>query len=246
MKAGYNRDVIYSRRTLLGAASALASSAARAADARKFSDRLWSSITGIYAATLKHPFLTGLTDGSLPKDRFEFYLKQDSLYLVAFAEGLGVLASKAPRVDWLMTLNQHAIDSVKTERQLHESILRGAAARTMAPVNYAYTNHFLAAIHRKPFAEGLCSVLPCYWIYWEVGRELKKRGSKNADYAKWIDQYSDPAYGKSVQLVLDMINEESKRLDEDRKQACVDLFVTSSRYEYLFWDMAWRLEAWKP
>jgi thiaminase/transcriptional activator TenA len=211
-----------------------------------FSAVLWKSVAPIYAQTLRHPFLTGLTDGTLPKEKFEFYLKQDSLYLVAFAEALGVLASKAPRVDWMMTLNQHAIDSVKTERQLHESILRGASARVMAPVNYAYSNHFLATVHRKSFAEGLCALLPCYWIYWEAGKELKKKGSANADYRKWIDQYADPAYGKTVRLVLDMIDEESKRLDADRKQACVDLFVTSSRYEYLFWDMAWRLEAWKP
>ncbi len=217
-----------------------------AAPTGKFSSQLWSSITEIYAQTLRHPFLTGLADGTLAKEKFEFYLKQDSLYLVAFAEALGVLASKAPRVDWMMTLNQHAIDSVKTERELHESILRGASASKMAPVNYAYSNHFLATVHRKSFAEGLCALLPCYWIYWEVGKELKKRGSKNADYRKWIDQYAGEGYGKTVQLVLDMIDEESKRLDADRKQACVDLFVTSSRYEYLFWDMAWRLEAWKP
>ena len=234
-----------SRRVFLGGALA-AAGGSLAAEPKLFSDRLWSSIREIYAATLKHPFLTGLVDGSLPKDRFEYYLKQDSLYLVAFAEALGVLASKAPRVDWMSTLNQHAIDCVKTERGLHEAILRGAAAKTMAPVNYAYSNHYLATVHRKPFSEGLSALLPCYWIYWEVGRELRKKGSKNPDYQKWIVQYSDESYGKTVQLVLDMINEESKRLDEDRKQACVDLFVTSSRYEYLFWDMAWRLEAWKP
>lgn len=220
--------------------------AGRAAETKRFSDRLWTSIAEIYAETLRHPFLTGLTDGTLPKNRFEFYLQQDSLYLVAFAEALGVLASKAPRIDWMTTLNQHAIDCVKTERQLHESILRGSSARSMAPMNYAYSNHFLATVHRKPFAEGLCALLPCYWIYWEVGRELRKKGSKNPDYAKWIAQYSSEDYGKTVRLVLYMIDEESKRLDEERKQACVDLFVTSSRYEYLFWDMAWRMETWKP
>lgn len=217
-----------------------------AAQNKRFQDHLWASIGPIYAAMLRHPFLTGLTSGTLPKDRFEFYLKQDSLYLVAFAEALGVLASKAPRVDWMITLNQHAIDSVKTERNLHESILRGASAQSMAPTNYAYTNHLLSAVHRKPFAEGLSALLPCYWVYLEVGRELKKRGSKNADYQKWIDQYASDGYGKTVQLVLDMINQESARLDDGRKKACTDLFTASSRYEYQFWDMAWRLEEWKP
>lgn len=213
---------------------------------KRFQDQLWTSIEPIYAATLKHPFLTGLTDGTLPKDRFEFYLKQDSLYLVAFAEALGLLASKAPRVDWMMTLNQHAIDSVKTERSLHEAILRGAAAQSMAPTNYAYTSHLLATVHRKSFAEGLSALLPCYWIYLEVGRQLKKRGSRNADYQKWIDQYASEGYSKTVGMVLDMINEESKGLNDAVRKDCVDNFVASARYEYQFWDMAWRLEEWKP
>jgi thiaminase/transcriptional activator TenA len=236
---------MYSRRDLawLAAGPLWANSAAGPTG---FAAELWKSITNIYSATLRHPFLTGLTDGTLPPDRFRFYLAQDSLYLVAFAEALGVLASKAPRVDWMIQLNEDAINCVKTERELHESILRGAAASKMAPVNYAYTNHLLATVHRKSFAEGLAALLPCYWIYWEVGKELKQKGSRNADYQKWINQYSDPHYGQTVTRVLTMINEEAKSFGASQRQAVIDLFVASARYEYLFWDMAWRREEWQP
>lgn len=218
----------------------------RAQGSKQFSDRLWGAISTIYAETLRHPFLTGLTDGSLSKERFEFYLKQDSLYLVAFAEALGVLASKSPRVDWMITLNQHAIDSVKTEKQLHESILRGASARTMAPVNYAYSNHFLATVHRKPFAEGLCAMLPCYWIYWEAGKVLVKRGSKNREYQQWIDQYSSEDYGKSVREVLAMMDAMAQEMTAAQRERCLALFERGARYEWMFWDMAWRKESWPP
>ncbi|MEO8027480.1 MAG: thiaminase II [Bryobacteraceae bacterium] len=221
-----------------------------ASDDPRFTNELWTAIEALYQKTLAHPFLKGLADGTLPRARFEFYLKQDALYLGAFAQVLNVIASKSPREDWARTLAQHAIDSIKEKESLHETILKGVALKDggarMAPTNYAYTNHLLATAQRGTFAEGLAAVLPCYWIYQEVGKDLKKRGSKNAAYKRWIDNYSDPAYGASVQAVLRMMNSEATHLSTREKARCKDLFVTSARYEFMFWEMAWRLEEWLP
>ena len=222
-------------------------------EAGKLTDRMWNSIGGIYAQTLRHPFLRGLTTGTLPKDRFQYYLTQDAHYLGAFAEALRLLAAKAPNPEWAATLRQHADESVQVEKQLHDSILTSYGvspaqmqAARMSPTNYAYTNHLLAAAARGTFAEGLAAMLPCYWVYWEVGKELKKRGSKNATYQRWIDQYSDPSYGKAVDQVLAMMDAQALEMPEAGRSRAVDLFVLSARYEYMFWDMAWRLETWPP
>ena len=219
----------------------------------RFTTELWSDIRPIYSQTLQHPFLKGLSDGSLPRERFQFYLVQDAHYLRAFAQALSVLAAKAPREDWAVTLNQHAANALKTERQLHKSILRSYGIRPtavsetpMAPVNYAYTNHLIATSFQQPFSHGLAAVLPCYWIYWEVGKELKEKGSKNVDYQRWIDMYSGEEYGKAVQAVLNMMDAEAARLDNDSRRALKKLFRTSARYEWMFWDMAWRQEKWLP
>lgn len=220
---------------------------------QRITPELWAGIEPIYQDTLRHPFLRGLTDGSLAKSRFQFYLVQDGLYLRAFSQALSILAAKAPKEEWATTLNRHAIESIETERQLHESILRSwgldpAAARQaeMAPSNYAYTNHLLAVAYRGSFAEGLAAVLPCYWIYWEVGKHLKKQGSRNESYQRWIDQYADPAYGKTVELVLGMMDDAAAGLDRSSRARLKAHFTRSSRYEWMFWDMAWREEAWKP
>jgi len=237
---------------LLGLALALVPPAGMSA-AERFTDELWNAARPVYEKTLQHPFLTGLADGTLPRSRFEFYLLQDSHYLRAFGQALSVLASKAPREEWAIALNEHAADALKTERQLHESILasygltRSAIANAVvAPSNHAYTSHLLAAVHQRPFAEGLAAVLPCYWVYWEVGKALKKKGSKNPDYQRWIDQYAASEYGKVVRQVLDMMDAEAASLDPRSRQAAKHLFVLSARYEYMFWDMAWREEKWVP
>jgi thiaminase/transcriptional activator TenA len=235
-------------KAVLAAVAGLAS-----APAAEFTEELWRGIEPIYRTTLDHPFLKGLTDGTLPRARFQFYLLQDAHYLRAFGQALSLLAAKAPKEEWAITLNQHAAESIQVERQLHEQVLGsyGVAAEVirntpMAPANYAYTNHLLAAAYRGSFADGLAAVLPCYWIYWEVGKELKKKGSKDKDYQRWIDQYSGEEYGAVVRQVLDMMSAEAARMDPEARQRARRLFELSARYEYMFWDMAWRREQWPP
>lgn len=221
--------------------------------AQEFTAELWKSIGPVYSEVLQHPFLTGLTDGSLPKDRFQFYLLQDRLYLTAFSQALGVLASKSPEVKWALILTQHSIDAIRAERQLHEKILESygvtgveAARATMAPANAAYTNHLLATVHRFSFTEGLAAMLPCYWIYWEVGKSLAKRGSRQEAYQRWIDQYAADDYGKTVGDVLAIMNESARRASAAERAQARELFARSARYEWMFWDMAWRKEQWPP
>jgi thiaminase/transcriptional activator TenA len=213
----------------------------------EFTGQLWSAIAPIYDKTVRHPFLAGLADGTLPRARFDFYLEQDALYLSAFSRALSLLAAKAPREEWALTLNRHAVEALEVERKLHESLL-GPGRRTpaMAPSNFAYTNHLIAAVSQRPFAEGLAALLPCYWIYWEVGKQLKKRGSKNPDYQRWIDQYAGEEYGATVRQVLEMMDQEARAMSAASREAARKLFEISARYEYMFWDMAWREEAWPP
>jgi thiaminase/transcriptional activator TenA len=222
-------------------------------EGQPYTDQLWREVLPVYRKTLEHPYLKGLADGTLPKSKFEFYLIQDSHYLRAFGQALNILASKAPREEWAITLGQHAVEALEVERQLHASLLDKAgisreriAAAEIAPSNYAYTSHLLRTASRGTFAEGLAAVLPCYWIYWEVGKELKKTGSKDASYQQWIEQYAAPGYGKVVEQVLEMMNMQAARLSSDELEQAKRAFARSARYEYLFWDAAWREERWLP
>ena len=211
--------------------------------AATLTDQMWTEARPVYDATLQHPYLKGLADGSLPKASFKFYLVEDAKYLRAFSEALEVLAKKAPRPEWAATLRKHSTEAIEAELQLHRSYGIGKHEGAPAPTNYAYMNHLRQP---KSFAEGLAAMLPCYWIYWEVGKELVKRGSKDKDYQRWIDQYASEGYGATVRQVLDMMNAEAARLTPAQRRRAIDLFVLSARYEYMFWDMAWRRELWPP
>jgi thiaminase/transcriptional activator TenA len=215
--------------------------------AEDFTSSLWRDAAPVYSSTLRHPFLLGLSDGKLPRDSFEFYLIQDSLYLRSFAQALHILASKAPREDWAALLARHATEAIEAEKQLHKTLLpSGTPPGELAPTNRAYTNHLLATASRLSFTEGLAAMLPCYWVYWEVGKELKKRGSSDPAYAKWIEQYAAPEYGASVTAVLAIMNQAASAASPSERNNARRLFLLSARYEYLFWDMAWKKERWLP
>jgi thiaminase/transcriptional activator TenA len=215
-----------------------------------FTGELWERAKPWYEKSLEHPFLAGLTDGSLPRGRFQFYLVQDTLYLHEFSQALKLLALKSPNAEWRGTLERHATEAIAVERSMHESILSGfgvtkaAMARArMAPVNREYTAHLIASVEEGSFPEGLAALLPCYWIYWEVGKELEKRGSKNPDYQRWIGQYASAEYARSVREVLAIMDASAASLDDGARSRALDLFARSAEFEWKFWDMAWRMES---
>jgi thiaminase/transcriptional activator TenA len=216
-----------------------------------FTGLLWTSIEPIYAAILRHPFLTGLCDGSLPRESFQFYAVQDSLYLREFARSLSIAAARAPRDEWIIMFNEHAAGALKVERALHESFFQefglspgDVAATPLAPTNLAYTSYLLAVAHSAPFHEGVAALLPCYWIYWEVGKALEKRGSRDPLYARWIGTYASEEFGSVVEAVLQCTNEIAAALTPAETAAMRRHFVTTSRYEWMFWDMGHRRETW--
>src|SRR5919199_3218448 len=159
------------------------------AAAGPFTRHLWEAIAPIYRAILDHPFIRGLTDGSLPEESFRYYAVQDALYLRDFARALSLAAAKAPNEDWIITFNQHAAGALQVERALHESFFRefglseaDVRATPLAPTNLAYTSYLTAVAYARPVHEVVAALLPCYWIYWEVGKALLQRGSPDPLY----------------------------------------------------------------
>ncbi len=212
---------------------------------------LWRSIAPIYAAILRHPFVTGLTDGSLPRPSFQFYAVQDALYLREFARALSIAAARAPRDEWIIMFNEHAAGALKVERALHEGFFKEfglgpeeVASTPLAPTNLAYTSYLLAVAHAAPFHEAVAALLPCYWIYWEVGKALEQRGSSDPLYARWIGTYASREFGAIVQAVLDCVDVLAAPLGPAELEAMKRHFTTTSRYEWMFWDMGFRREAW--
>jgi thiaminase (transcriptional activator TenA) len=221
------------------------------APARSFTADLWTAAEPIYDAILAHPFLRGLTDGSLPEEAFRFYVKQDSLYLREYARCLALASSKAPTGHWCEMFAAHAQSALNVERSLHEAYFTAWGLDSEAvmltppsPTTVAYTSYLLRVAGTGTFEELIGAILPCYWIYWEVGKRLVQQGSPNAVYQRWIDAYASEQFANAVQRVLDAADRSTADLPESRLVQIRQHYVTASRYEWMFWDAAYRLEGW--
>jgi thiaminase (transcriptional activator TenA) len=214
-------------------------------------ETLWASIADVFSKILAHPFVVGLTDGSLDKDAFRFYVIQDAHYLREYARALNLLAARAPSEQDILMFSQHAAGAIEVERALHEGFFRDfglseeeVVKTPMAPTNRAYTSYLLAVCHGGSFAEALGAVLPCYWIYWEVGKALIDQGSPDPLYKRWIETYGGEEFAAIVRAVLALTDRVGGGLSGREAGRVGEHFLTTSRYEWMFWDMGYRKEKW--
>jgi thiaminase/transcriptional activator TenA len=219
--------------------------------ATRFRDALWMSMQAAFARILAHPFIAGLTDGSLPRDCFAYYVVQDAHYLVDYARALAVVGAKAPDEQTLAMFAGHARGAIEVERSLHTGLFfemgitpEEVQATPAMPTTLAYTSYLLRSCHQGSFPEGLAAVLPCYWIYAEVGTALLARSSPDPLYARWIATYGGEEFGKIVAEVLAVVDRVGETASLAERAAMRERVTTTSRYEWMFWDAGWRRERW--
>lgn len=219
--------------------------------ADRMRDLLWADVAEIYRGICAHPFVTGLTDGSLDHDRFRYYIVQDAHYLRHYARALAVCAAKAPGETELAMFAEHAGAAIAAERQLHAELLAGlgldaghAAALPVGPVTQAYTSYLLATVYGGCYAEAVAAVLPCYWIYARVGEHLQQRGSPDPLYQRWIDMYAGQEFQGVVTAVLEVTDRIGAQASQYEKDLMRNHFHTTTRYEWMFWDAAYAMADW--
>jgi thiaminase/transcriptional activator TenA len=209
--------------------------------------QLWAAAQPIYADILEHPFLAGLVDGSLPEPSFRQYVIQDYHYLVGFCGALQRIAAAAPTAAERAFFIESADDVVTVEQALHHGLLDSfgvsadqLGASPLTPTTSQYIAFMLESA--DSYADGVASVLACYWIYREVGAELVVRGSADPRYQRWIDTYADPEFAATVDRLLAIVDGIGERSSELQRASFERLWLAGCRLEWRFWDSAWRLE----
>ena len=218
-----------------------------------FTKRLRQLAKPIWDAQFKHPFVVALGKGTLPKRKFQYYILQDALYLEELARIFALGAQKAQDPDTALRFAKLVEETIIVERGLHETYgkqwkLTAADMRNtpLAPTNYAYCRHMRSTAQTGTLAELTVVALPCAWIYCAVGRHLLQKGppSPKHPYRDWLLLYGSPEFAEVTRWMRALIDKEAKRAGKAEKERMSEAFLTSSRYEWMFWDMAWREEQW--
>lgn len=218
-----------------------------------FSDSLRSEAEPLWRAIHAHPFVRGIGDGTLPPERFRFYMRQDYFFLIEYSRVIALAAAKAPRLSEMGRFASLLNATLNTEMGLHRGfaakfgITAGELEATRpAPACRAYTHYLLEAAWSGTFGEIAAAMLPCQWDYALIGQELARRGAPvDAPlYAEWIGMYASEEFGRlaaSLREILDRAAAGAGPAERGRMRAH---FMAGTRYEYMFWDMSWRMEEW--
>ena len=220
--------------------------------AEPFSARLKAAAADIWDAQHEHPFIRGIGDGSLDTARFRHWVRQDYRFLIEYARMLATASARAPNLEAMTKLAQLTNETLNTEMSMHRSYAaefgiteEDLEREEMSPTCRAYTDFLVRTAATGSFPELVGALLPCMWGFSEVGQRLAARGRPTDQrYVAWIDMYASDEFAELAAWCRDLLDRTTDGLPERELSRVEEAFVTSSRYEYLFWEMAWNQEEW--
>ena len=224
-----------------------------AAVTSSFTGHLRRDTDVLHRRILAHPFVTGIGDGSLPVEIFKFYVRQDYLFLVQYSRVMALAVSKASDLESMVAFARLLHETLNTEMALHQSYCASFGiseaeleATSPAPTTVAYTTYLLDVASRGAFSELVCAMLPCQWGYYEIGHRLMEQGppSHAPLYAQWIEMYSSAEFRGLVDWARSLTDRLAEEAGEQERRRMAEAYAMATRYELLFWEMAYRQESW--
>ena len=218
-----------------------------------FSNHLRKLAQPVWDAQLTHPLVLALGKGTLSERKFRYYILQDARFLADLARVFAAGSVRAPDAESALRFAKLAEDTIIVERSLHENYGKrwnlspqDMLNEPMSPTNYAYTRHMLTVAQSGTATEIGVVALPCAWIYCVVGKHLLKNGAPPAKhpYRDWLMLYASPEFEAVQEWMRARIDTWARTAGHEEKKRMEHSFLISSKYEWMFWEMAWNEEKW--
>ena len=217
-----------------------------------FCDSVEAQTAAEREAMMSHPFVLGIGDGSLARDRFRHFMVQDYLFLIDYARALATGAAKARDTDtmaWFATATDYILN---TEMGLHLGYCAGIGISTdeleqaqPTPTTHGYTGYLLRVATLSTVPELMAALVPCVWGYWQVGERLAAAGKPQVqEYAEWIETYAGPENAEVAESARDLCDRLAATVGDQEREAMRKAYTTCWLWERAFWQAAWDRETW--
>ncbi|MBC2680971.1 bifunctional hydroxymethylpyrimidine kinase/phosphomethylpyrimidine kinase [Corynebacterium sp. 4HC-13] len=209
-------------------------------------EELWESVSSdIWPEILDLSFIRALGEGTLHTADFAFYLNQDSLYLREYSRALAGLSTRASNPEEQVFWAKGAAGALVEEAEMHRTWLANNSVTLSAhpsPVTKAYTDHLIASVLSQDYVVGVAAVLPCYWLYAEIGAVLHAKNHPGHPYSLWLATYADEEFAQATQSAIQWMEQALEKATEEQRRAARKAFIYASIHEREFFDQAYR--AW--
>ena len=227
-----------------GYVSAIAPPAPRLQPAGPHTAALWKDTGDLWAEIMDLPFIRGLADGSLREEDFAFYLAQDAEYLHRYSRALSHLATTAPDLPGQIAWNRASLGCSVSEKALHDTWLseRNITETALSRVTAAYTDFLVATAHVEPYAVGAAAVLPCAWLYAEIGLAIAEHNGPEHPYREWLAMYGGEGFLAEASSFIRLTEEALAQASDEERARARRAYLTACAHEREFFDQADR--AW--
>ena len=227
--------------------------------------RMIAATEEIWENCHRHPFVQGIADGSLDHDKFCFYMLQDYVYLFDYARVFAIGVAKAKDPEVMRIFANYVQQIMSGEMDIHRGYMKRLgispedAERTVPSLdNLSYTSYMIRIAYDDGAAEVAAAILSCALSYEAIaermvaehpgtparpGIDARPGAADHPFYGEWVQGYASPGYHAANLELIDLTERLAEGLDEARLQHLIDVFVNCSRYELLFWDMAWEMRS---
>jgi hydroxymethylpyrimidine/phosphomethylpyrimidine kinase len=207
-----------------------------------FAAQLWAEAAKDLDSIYALDFIRGLASGSLPEKEFGYYLAQDAIYLNGYSRVLARTSAMAPTEAEQLFWARSAAHCLEVESELHRSWLSTRTVEAeLGPVTKSYVDHLTAASASGSYAVLAAAVLPCFWLYAEVGKtlyaEFLAAGEPAAHpYAEWLRTYADEDFAAATRQAIAIVDNAGRTASAGDRAAMVTAFSQSCRLEVDFFD----------
>ncbi|GGA55417.1 aminopyrimidine aminohydrolase [Kroppenstedtia guangzhouensis] len=217
----------------------------------RFSEELRQSTRKSWEMSLNHPFVLGIVRGELPLETFRYYILQDIYYLKHYGKIHAMAAAQAEDFHVTSMLAEKAkltAEAELTVHQEHAKILHiteeDLAQFKPAPTAYAYTSHLYRAALSGNLGETVAAMLPCYWLYADIGKAYQDAKPQQSIYRNWIQMYASDWFQTSTQEQIDLLDHLAEEASDKDREKMMEQFIIAKEYELAFWEMAYTNETW--
>ncbi|MFD1037255.1 thiaminase II [Virgibacillus byunsanensis] len=217
----------------------------------QFTDTLREVTKNSWEQSLNHPFVVGMVKGDLPLETFKYFILQDIYYLKHFGKVHALAAAQTEDFQITAMLAEKAKLTAEAELTVHKehaTILNITDEEIKqfkpAPTAYAYTAHLYRAALSGSLGQTIAALLPCYWLYADIGKTYQDAKPTEKIYQNWISMYASEWFHTSTQDQIDLLNNIAKDASEQEKEKMKEQFIIAKEYELAFWEMAYTREVW--
>lgn len=217
----------------------------------KTTQRLLDASKEIWEGYHAHPFVRGIADGTLDREKFQYYMVQDYLYLIDYAKVFTLGVAKVRDTEAMRLFAGYVSQILDGEMDIHKGYMQRlgisldeAEQAPAALDTLSYTSYMLRVAYEEGPGEIAAAILSCALSYEVIAKEMVQSHPACADhpfFGEWVRGYADPGYAGANQKLIDLTERLTADYSEAQLRRLEEIFIACSRYESDFWDMSWEM-----